>query len=287
MAPAAIESPNATKDPAIRSQVAKRQARTPDIFDRDKYSAAERAVLGRVKPMSILLHPFSDRPRIMMVVAEFVAKADLDRRIELDIHSQAFTPIRHRSRIMSACCPKFINFMLAMALGAVIFAAGEWLSPYHFPAESRPTGTFPVAFNPDATSMGKSVSIATGWIDDAVEGVFILDHLTGNLQCWIMNSRSGEIGGIFRTNVLEPLGIEGRTDLDYVIATGRFDFSNFRKGNLKYADCICYVGESTAGKIVGFSFTFDPTLGARGTPQTGDLTIVSTFPFRDESQIRD
>lgn len=189
---------------------------------------------------------------------------------------------------MFSCCPKITGFFSAMLIGAAVFAAGAMFSRGIGPTKASESSNFvPVSFNRDATSNGKAVSVATGNIDNAVEGIFVLDHLTGNLQCWVINARSGEIGAIYRGNVLDALGIQGKADPDYVLATGRFDFSNFRKGNLRYADCICYVGESSSGKIAGFSFTYDPTTGARGRPQAGELILVTTLPFRDEAVIRD
>ncbi len=188
---------------------------------------------------------------------------------------------------MFSCCPRITGFFIAMLLGSAIFAAGALFTSRNASMGAHAGGLMPVAFSPDATSNGKSISVATGVIDESVEGIFVLDHLTGNLQCWIMNARSGEVGGVFRGNVLEALGLQGKNELDYVMATGRFDFSNFRKGNLRYADCICYVGESSSGKIIGYSLTYDPTTGARGKPQGGELIVVATIPFRDESVIRD
>ena len=187
---------------------------------------------------------------------------------------------------MYCCGPKCSRLLVGMLLGSGLFAAGGmFFSRSDRTAESN--NFLPVSFRPDATSMGKSISVATGWIDDEVEGLYVLDHLTGNLQCWVMNSRSGEVGGVFRGNVNLALGLEGKADPDYVIATGRFDFKNFRQGNLKYANCICYVGESSTGKILAYSFTFDPTTGALGQPQMGDLILIATIPFRDPTLLRD
>lgn len=182
--------------------------------------------------------------------------------------------------------PQFTRLLFGMLLGAAIFAAGG-LFNRRIEHNASSGGYLPVAFRPDATSMGKAISVATGYITDTVEGIFVLDHVTGNLQCWVLNSRSGEIGGIFKGNITEALGIQAKNDADFVMATGRFDFTNFRKGNLRYASCICYIGESSAGKIIGYSFLYDPSTGARGELQTGDLEIVTTIPFRDDSLIRD
>jgi hypothetical protein len=189
---------------------------------------------------------------------------------------------------MKFCCPRFSELMLAMLLGAAIFAGGWFWGTRQTSAESDWTNALiPASLRADATSEGKLMTVATGWVDNDVEGVFVLDHLTGNLQCWVLNSRSGEIGGLYRGNVLEALGVQGKSDLDFVMVTGRFDFTNFRQGNYKYAPSICYVGESSSGKIVGYGFTFDPTMEARGEPQMGDLIPIANIPFRDETILRD
>lgn len=187
---------------------------------------------------------------------------------------------------MSCCSPSFSRVLFGMLVGAGIFAAGGF---FFNRAESPQAwaGTTPISLRADASAIGKNMSIATGWITDSVEGVFVLDHLTGNLQCWVMNTRSGDIGAIYRTNVATALGLQTGAEADYVMATGRFDMTHFRKGPLRYADCICYVGESNSGKIVGYSFAYDATTGARGEAQGGELELVATFPIRDESMIRD
>ena len=56
----------------------------------------------------------------------------------------------------------------------------------------------PIVLNAETAASGKSISMATGLVDRQrlVEGMFILDHLSGRLQCWLVNPRTGEIGGI-------------------------------------------------------------------------------------------
>jgi len=58
------------------------------------------------------------------------------------------------------------------------------------------------------------------------EAVYILDHLNGNLQCWVINNRTNELGGVYRTNVYTALGggKEGQ-DSDLVMTTGSFEFN--------------------------------------------------------------
>ncbi len=131
------------------------------------------------------------------------------------------------------------------------------------------------------------MSIATGRIDNDVEGLFILDHLTGNLIVYVLNARSGQAGAIYRTNVLNDLGAQGKADAELLMVTGSFDFTSIRRtGQDRYAQCICYVAESSSGHVAGYTFAFNPTVASRGEPQTGAIVKVFDFTARDEGIIR-
>ena len=43
----------------------------------------------------------------------------------------------------------------------------------------------PIELAAGTAARTKSLSMATGLIDNNVEALFVLDHLTGNLQCWL------------------------------------------------------------------------------------------------------
>ncbi len=138
----------------------------------------------------------------------------------------------------------------------------------------------PMKLVAEAASRGKNVSLATGIIDNRREGLYILDHINGNLQCWLLNTRTGEIGGVFRTNVLEAMqGVKVSGDLDFVMTTGRFDFNN--QGNLIPAQSIVYVAEGKSGAVVGFGFRFDKAALQRGGVQEGVLEVICKGPIRD------
>src|SRR5688500_16615031 len=52
-----------------------------------------------------------------------------------------------------------------------------------------------------ASHGGDNFAIATGPVDDEVEGLFTLDFLTGDLQCFVPNPRTGAVGGWFKVNI--------------------------------------------------------------------------------------
>ena len=153
---------------------------------------------------------------------------------------------------------------------------------------SRESAELPVQLHADSAARGKGMSFATGMIDEGVEGLFVLDHLTGNIQCWVLNKRTGDIGGIYSANVGVDLELEKVGDSDFVMTTGRFDFNPAsRRGNIRPAECLCYVGDGNTGKVVGYGLEFNPQVIAQGGAQQGELQVVCKGVTREATQIRD
>lgn len=145
----------------------------------------------------------------------------------------------------------------------------------------------PIVLNADSAARGKQISLATGVIDDEVEGLFVLDHLSGNLQCWVMNRRSGDIGAVFTGSASAELGGQKGGAADYVMTTGRIEFVK-GSGQAKPAGCICYVADGNSGKVVGFGFRYNAQLAAKGERQRpGTLTVVCRGVTRENAARRD
>ena len=132
------------------------------------------------------------------------------------------------------------------------------------------------------------MSMATGFIDRdrALEGLFVLDHLSGRLQCWLVNPRTGQIAGLYSANVNEHLEIQKGGDIDYVMTTGNFEIEG-RQGNSNPANCICYVGDGNSGKVVGFSLFYDRQLIPQNRQQQGELVVVARGLAREAGLKRD
>ena len=132
-----------------------------------------------------------------------------------------------------------------------------------------------LALNAKTDARTKSLSLATGLIDGNVEGLYVLDHTTGLLQCWILNSKTGEVGGIYSTNILNAIGADrGGGDGDYVMTTGSFFWNGGNTGNLAPSQSVCYVGDGATGNVVGFSLSYDKQGIRRGVFQQGELGVV-------------
>jgi len=144
--------------------------------------------------------------------------------------------------------------------------------------------TLPLRMAADSASGGKTISMATGTITGDADGLFILDHMTGILQCWLLNSRTGTVGGIYVADVGKALGLD-KGDPDFVMTTG--DFFVRSGGNLKAANTICYVGEGKSGKVAGFSLAYNKQGIQQGAVQKGELNMVCSGPVRQAGAIRE
>lgn len=122
----------------------------------------------------------------------------------------------------------------------------------------------------DSASGAKTMAMATGPIDDSVEGLFVLDFLTGELFCWVVSPNTGWMAQ-YRTNVAAEFGgVDKERAPEYVMTTGRIG-SVGRTGQGRPANTICYVGDANSGKVIAFGLTWDRTIAARGGDQQGVL----------------
>jgi len=141
----------------------------------------------------------------------------------------------------------------------------------------------PLRLAADAASGGKTISMATGSITSEVDGLFILDHLTGGLQCWLLNPRTGNVGGIYVADLNAAMELD-KGEPDFVMTTGSFFVRS--SGNVRPANTVCYVGEGKSGKVAGFSLSYDRTGIQQGTVQQGELNLVCSGPIRQAGAIR-
>ena len=124
-------------------------------------------------------------------------------------------------------------------------------------------------------SSNDSLSMATGLITQEVEGLWLLDHESGQLQCWVMSPKTGNVAGIFSSNIANDLdGSKGTPEL--VMTTGTFFFTGGTARNQQPANSICYVANTTSGVVAGYSVSVNRALMNRGQTQGGTLTRVCT-----------
>ena len=174
-------------------------------------------------------------------------------------------------------------------VGAVAFLGAFLAIRLASLSESGTTdASVPIVLNADTANSGKAVSLATGLVDEDVEGLFVLDHLSGNLQCWVINPKTGGVAAIFAASPATDMGLDKGGDTDFVMCTGGVNFTaRGRTGNARPANVICYVADGNSGKVVGYSLVFDRQAAIRGDTQGGLLEVVCRGFAREAGQIRD
>ena len=108
----------------------------------------------------------------------------------------------------------------------------------------------------------ETMAVTTGPVDEEAEGVFFLDFLTGDLQCYVMNPRAGKFTGWFKTNVVKELPVEKGKKPAYVMVTGAWNPTR-GGGNSRPAQCVVYVCDTNSGAFAAYSFPW-----VRGTSST-------------------
>lgn len=124
---------------------------------------------------------------------------------------------------------------VGMFLGAGWAGRGEIAFPEH-------------ALHAAATHGGDSVAIASGPIDDGMEGLFTLDFLTGELACTVVNPRTGTLGGLYRHSVVKDLPVEDGKQPKFLMVTAIANFRTGVAGNTRPAQSVLYVCDAHTGK---------------------------------------
>ncbi len=139
----------------------------------------------------------------------------------------------------------------------------------------------------DTATRGKNMSMATGQIYGDVEGLFVLDHLTGSLSCIVLSPRNG-VASLFFTNINRDLGAEKAGQSDFLLSTGYVNGNRGgRAGRSRNANCVIYVADGNTGKVAGYTLSFDQTKLDNGQGQEGLLTLVWAGASRENAIRRD
>jgi hypothetical protein len=170
--------------------------------------------------------------------------------------------------------------LAATGLAVVAFATGVWVRPNGW---SRGGALSPVdrmvqllgqrQLRGSTAATGDSFAMATGPIDSEVEGLYMLDFLTGDLQCVVLNYRTAKFAAMFRANVLNDLGVDPAKKPKYLMTTGAINFPRgataARPGN-----SVVYVLETTTGNYAAYGIPWRRELAATGRLQTAALVLL-------------
>ena len=184
---------------------------------------------------------------------------------------------RHRLVVPALLC------LTAVSMGAAAYFAGR--SSVTAAGVVSGGGALPLI---DATSAvtSEKYSIATGAVSEDSDGLFVLDHNSGLLQCSVIYPRMGQFMAHFSINVAEALGT-GAKGGTYMMLTGRAAFP--RASNRPAASTVVYVMDTASGNYACYGIPFDRVAQNANRPQKGVLVLVSTGsanPVIDRDDLR-
>jgi hypothetical protein len=129
------------------------------------------------------------------------------------------------------------------------------------------------------------MAVATGAIDEEVEGFFTLDFLTGELSCFVIYTKgpmAQKLGAIFKTNVTAAFGgVEQGKQPHYLLVTGRANFIRAGgSGNVRPAYSVCYVVDTNTGNWVAYGLPWNIGSMARGQAQQEQFVVLARGKVR-------
>lgn len=161
-----------------------------------------------------------------------------------------------------------------LALGAIVGAAVA--VQYSSPRFQMPE----TLLNAAATHGGTTMAIATGPIQDGVEGFFVLDFITGELTCSVLNPRSGQMGGAYRANVVADLGVEQGKQPQYLMVTGAANFRT-QGGNVAPAESVVYIADANTGRYVAYWLPWNKIAAQQNFPQAFPMQVLGKGSARN------
>ncbi len=162
------------------------------------------------------------------------------------------------------------NRYLWLLAGVAVGLAGSWF----WPQEPMHAGT---ADRDDKFAMltVPVKDVTFGGVRDHLEGVFVLDFLTGQLKGAVL-SKAGTFTHYYFRNLAADFQVDPSATPHYAIVQGNAQLPS--QGRLTMATGVIYVGELSSGKIAAYGFPFN---NANQVLAPIPLTPMATFPFRE------
>lgn len=137
---------------------------------------------------------------------------------------------------------------------------------------SNPLGLKMPTLDASSAVSSEKFSMATGFVSAQSEGLFVLDHNSGLLQCSIMYPRLGKFLGLFVVNVHDALGT-GK-GAQYMMTTGMVDMPQSNSNPI--ATSVVYVLNASTGTYACYYIPFSRTMMNSNKPQQGGMILLAT-----------
>jgi hypothetical protein len=189
----------------------------------------------------------------------------------------------------------FFMLGVGLAMGLLVgvgMLAGALVAVGVQHAQADGTRSLPATFMPQiplhAAAHGTDgFAMATGNINEDVDGLYTLDYLTGDLHCWVFNPRTMDFRGLFSTNVLGDLGVEKGKKPNYAMVTGLVSWVGGTAGPARPANALVYVADCNSGNFAAYGLFINKSASTVGIAQKDALRKVAfgkgrNIPERDK-----
>ena len=151
-----------------------------------------------------------------------------------------------------------------LAIGVLVGSLGSGLMPHAPLYASASYGT-------------ENFIIATGDVDDGIEGIYILDLLTGDLKGMVLNTNTRVFTSFYQWNIMKDF--EATKNPKFLMVTGVADM---RRGAAKFrmGRSVVYIADVNSGTVAAYGVPWDSTRAAQGAP------IQAQFIPLDKKQVR-
>ncbi len=168
------------------------------------------------------------------------------------------------------------------ASNRVAWMAGGLVAGLAIAALWRSEPTYATTADRDTQFMMATIPVGTSaaGINDPMDGVFILDFLTGQLKGAVLNRQNGSFASFYMRNLAKDFDVEGNAEPHYCMVTGYAQVPS--AGGLTMASGVIYIGELNSGKVAAYGFPWKET----GTPGALELQLISWFPWKTPSKAK-
>lgn len=162
---------------------------------------------------------------------------------------------------------------IGIGLATVVACLAVWSFLHPYDSRSGSPEHF-IGVQATASASNDAFSVATGRIDENIEALFLLDGLTGELTCNVMNIFTGKFFARFSRNVLNDLGTDKTKNARLLMVTGLMSFKN-QTGQLGPADTVVYVVDSVSGNFAAYTIPWHKNISnrARQNNHVGEIKL--------------
>ncbi|MEX2288209.1 MAG: hypothetical protein WD648_14030 [Planctomycetaceae bacterium] len=129
------------------------------------------------------------------------------------------------------------------------------------------------------TDRSDKFALATSPVTGVLEGVFILDFLTGRLQGHVLSNKVGKFSHAYYRNVAADFELETRAKPVYAVVAGHTPLTSTGPGSM--AQGVIYVAELTTGSVNAYGFQYNES--DRPLPPQ-QMIPLDRFQFREALQ---